>query len=105
MVICYNIDGDVMNTFGERLKEIRELKGYPQKQVADHLKMQRSNYSKVENNHQNMSHKQLRLFCELHDVSADYILGLNPNNKKIFMMEDVDDVKYHLEKIKDLMKK
>lgn len=94
-----------MKTFGERLKEIRELKGYPQKQVADYLDMQRSNYSKIENNHQNMSHKQLRLFCELHDVSSDYVLGLNPSNKKIFMMEDVEDIDHYLNKIKDLMKK
>ncbi|MBU1019860.1 MAG: helix-turn-helix domain-containing protein [Firmicutes bacterium] len=94
-----------MKTFGERLKEIRELKGYPQKHVADYLHMQRSNYSKIENDHQNMSHKQLRLFCELHDVSADYILGLNPTNKKIFMMEDMQDIDNYLNKIKDLMKK
>ena len=47
VVICYNIYGDVMITFGERIKEIRELKGFPQKQVADFLKLQRSNYSKM----------------------------------------------------------
>ena len=94
-----------MNTFGERLKEIRELKGFPQKLVADHLEMQRSNYSKIENNHQNMSHKQLRLFCELHNVSADYILGLHPTNKKIFLMENVDEIGYHLDKLKDLIDK
>ena len=39
-----------MNKFGEKLKEVRSNKGFPQKMVADYLNLHRSNYSKIENN-------------------------------------------------------
>ncbi len=103
VVICYNIYGDVMITFGEKIKEIRELKGFPQKQVADFLNLQRSNYSKIENNHQNMTHKQLRLFCEFFDVSADYLLGINPGNNKSFTLDGVEGMIKKLDEIKDTL--
>jgi len=103
VVICYNIYGDVMITFGERIKEIRELKGFPQKQVADFLDLQRSNYSKIENNHQNMNNKQLKLFCEFFDISADYLLGISPGNKKTFTLDKIEDVIKRLDEIKDTM--
>lgn len=92
-----------MKTFGDRIKEIRETKGFPQKQVADFLGLQRSNYSKIENNHQNMSHKQLKLFCEFFDVSADYILDLSPGNNISFTLDSVDEMIKKLEEIKDAM--
>ena len=92
-----------MITFGERIKEIRESKGFPQKQVADFLKLQRSNYSKIENNHQNMNHKQLKLFCEFFDISADYLLGITPGNKKTFTLDTVEELGKRLEEIKDTM--
>ncbi len=92
-----------MKTLGERLKEIRELRNFPQKQVANFLGLQRTNYSKIENNHQNMSHKQLKLFCEFCDVSADYLLGITSNNKKTFSMESLKEIEEKLEYIKDVI--
>ena len=92
-----------MKTLGERLKEIRELRNFPQKQVADFLGLQRPNYSKIENNHQNMNHKQLKLFCEFCDVSADYLLGINSSNKKTFSLDSIDDLNDKLEYIKDVI--
>jgi len=94
-----------MKTLGDRLKEIRELRGFPQKQVADFLNIQRPNYSKIENNHQNMSHKQLKLFCEFCDVSADYLLGITINNKKTFTLDTIKDLEERIEYIKDVIKK
>ena len=93
-----------MKTLGERLKEIRELRSFPQKQVADFLGLQRPNYSKIENNHQNMSHKQLKLFCEFCDVSADYLLGITSNNKKTFSLNSLKEIEERLEYIKDVIK-
>lgn len=103
MVICYNISGDVMITFGERIKEVREMKGFPQKQVADFLNLQRSNYSKIENNHQNMTHKQLKLFCEFFDVSANYLLGISPGNNKSFTLDSIEEMITRLDEIKNTM--
>ena len=93
-----------MKTLGERLKEIRDLRGFPQKQVAAVLGLQRSNYSKIENNHQNMSHKQLKLFCEFCDVSADYLLGITSSNKKTFSLDSLKEIEERLEYIKDVIK-
>jgi transcriptional regulator with XRE-family HTH domain len=90
-----------MKTLGERLKEIRDLRGFPQKQVAAVLGLQRPNYSKIENNHQNMSHKQLKMFCEFCDVSADYLLGISVNSKKTIPESTIDDLTERLEYIKD----
>lgn len=70
-----------MKKFGEKLKEVRTSKGLPQKLVADYLHMNRSNYSKVETNYQKMTVEQLRLFCELCNVSADFLLNIKTDNK------------------------
>jgi len=72
-----------MKTLGEKLKEIRDEKGFPQKQVADLLGVQRPNYSKIENNKQNLTTNQLKLFCEFFDVSADYLLDINIKGGKV----------------------
>ncbi len=90
-----------MKTLGERLKEIRDLRGFPQKQVAAILGLQRPNYSKIENNHQNMSHKQLKMFCEFCDVSADYLLGISVSNKKTIPESTIEEIEERLAYIKD----
>ena len=92
-----------MKTLGERLKEIRELRGFPQKQVAAVLGLQRPNYSKIENNHQNMNHKQLKMFCEFCDVSADYLLGITSNSKKTFSLNSIKEIENRLDYIKDVI--
>ena len=92
-----------MKTLGERLKEIRDLRGFPQKQVASFLGLQRPNYSKIENDHQNMNHKQLKLFCEFCDVSADYLLGITTNNKKTISLSTIDEIEERLDYIKDVI--
>ena len=60
----------------ERLKELRTEKGYSQKQVADMLKIDRSNYSKYELGKLDLNTDMLINICKLYDVSSDYILGL-----------------------------
>lgn len=93
-----------MKTIGEKLKEIRETKGFPQKVVADLLGVQRPNYSKIENNNQNLTPEQIKLFCEFFDVSADYILGIEINSNKAISKFDQEAMLRHLEKIKDYIK-
>ena len=60
----------------ERLKELRTEKGYSQKQVADMLKIDRSNYSKYELGKLDLNTDMLINICKLYSVSSDYILGL-----------------------------
>jgi len=89
-----------MNKFGEKLKEVRINKGFPQKMVADYLNLHRSNYSKIENNVQKMTTNQLKLFCELCDVSADYLLNIKTGNKKTLSKTTIDEINSKMEYIK-----
>ena len=43
-----------MNDLGKKLREIRKRKGFPQKVIAQHIGVRRSNYSRIENNLQKM---------------------------------------------------
>lgn len=90
-----------MKSIGEKLKEIREERGFPQKQVADILGIQRPNYSKVENNNQNLTPKQIKLFCEFFDVSADYLLDINVKGSKTYPKFKQDSILKQIEKLKD----
>ena len=40
---------------GERLKKLRQINGYTQKQVGDYLKIDQSNLSKIENGQRTIS--------------------------------------------------
>ncbi|MEC9485805.1 MAG: helix-turn-helix transcriptional regulator [Candidatus Izemoplasma sp.] len=93
-----------MNDLGERLKQIRNEKGFPQKTVADFLKLNRTNYSKIENNQQKMTTDQLALFCQFFDVSADYILNLRIKHKKVFRLDDINQILKNIKNIETIIK-
>ena len=93
-----------MKTIGEKLKKIRENKNFPQKQIADLLGVQRPNYSKIENNKQNLNPEQIKIFCEFFNVSADYILGIEVDHKKTLSKLQQDDILRKVEQIKDAIK-
>ena len=81
-----------MNEFGKRLKTIRNNKGYPQKVIADALKITRPSYSKIENNQQKMTAEQLKFFCEFCDVSADELLRIHISNKVTLSEMTVNEI-------------
>lgn len=90
---------------GQRLREIRDKRGFPQKVIAEHLGLHRTNYSRIENNLQKLTPEQIALFCEFCDVSADYVLGIHVNNKVVFHQESIDEIKKHLQDIQQIIKK
>ena len=93
-----------MDTIGQRLKAIREKKGFPQKHVAEILGVQRPNYSKIENNKQGLTTHQIKLFCEFFDISADYILDIEIEKKKTISQYQHDAILRLLDNIKDTIK-
>lgn len=93
------------NNIGQRLREIRDRRGFPQKVIAEHLGLHRTNYSRIENNLQKLTPEQIILFCEFCDVSADYLLGIKANNKVVFNTETMETIEQHLDDIKRLLKK
>lgn len=57
-----------------RLKELRKDKDLYQKDIADYLKIDQSNYSKYELEKVNIPIVYLRLLADYYNTSIDYIL-------------------------------
>ena len=57
-----------------RLKELREDKDLYQKDIANYLKIDQSNYSKYELEKVNIPVDYLRLLADYYNTSIDYIL-------------------------------
>lgn len=57
-----------------RLKELREDKDLYQKDIADYLKIDQSNYSKYELEKVNIPIEYLKLLADYYNTSVDYIL-------------------------------
>ncbi len=66
----------------ERLKELRVDHDYTQKEIADVLKMGKSNYSQIESgNVKNISIDHLIALANFYNVPLDYLVGeVNYNN-------------------------
>lgn len=61
---------------GKRLRELRKEQNLTQQDVADYLKIDRSNYSKYELGKLELNLTMLATLAKYYNVSADYILGL-----------------------------
>jgi transcriptional regulator with XRE-family HTH domain len=92
-----------MNDIGEKLREIRKRKGFPQKVIAEHIGVRRSNYSRIEHNMQKLTPEQIALFCEFCDVSSDYILGIKANNKIVYDEMTIDIINRKIKEIQTLL--
>lgn len=93
-----------MKTIGEKIRDLRNDKGFPQKQVADLLGIQRPNYSKIEHDKQNLTPDQIKILCEFFEVSADYLLDITVDNKKTLSKYQKDYILKTLDDIKDTIK-
>ena len=65
-----------LENVGKRLKELRKEQSMTQQDVADYLKIDRSNYSKYENGKLELNLSMLASLAELYKVRTDYLLGL-----------------------------
>lgn len=60
-----------------RLKQLRKLHNYTQKQLADYLGIDQSNFSKIENGKRNLNLTLANKICYLYGCSHEYLLGLS----------------------------
>lgn len=60
----------------EKIRELREDKGWTQQYVADLLYINRRTYSSYETGKRTMSPDILIKLSKIHQVSVDYLLGL-----------------------------
>lgn len=62
---------------GERLKELREERGWTQKQCAEQIGLNSVTYLHYEKAQREPPLQLLAVFAQLYGVSVDYLLGLN----------------------------
>lgn len=62
---------------GKRLKELREERGYTQKQLSDLLQINSVTYLHYEKEQREPPLSLLADFARFYEVSVDYLLGLN----------------------------
>lgn len=75
--------------FENRLKFIREREGIKQQDLARKLKISKSTYSNYENEHYIIPLKHLINFCNIFNISVDYLFGFN-NKVRYSNMKDFD---------------
>ena len=72
-----------MKTYYERLRELREDNDLTQADVAKKLKTTQQVYSRYEKGINEIPVRHLVTLCKFYNVSADYILGLTNDFKRI----------------------
>lgn len=63
------------------MKEIREERGYKQREIADILGVSKGSYSMWECGTDTIPLKRLNQLCNFYDVSIDYMVGFNDKKK------------------------
>ncbi len=66
---------------GDRLKELRLLRGWSQKDVYVRLGISDVRYNHYERNKREPDYDMLKAMANLYGVSTDYILGNNPDDE------------------------
>lgn len=72
-----NTKGDkTVQVYQIRLRQLREDHDKTQKQIAEHLGIEQTVYSRYETGKNDMKPFQIIELCKYYKVSADYVLGL-----------------------------
>ena len=87
----------------DRLISLREDADLIQNDMSEILKVTQSNYSRWETGKEIIPLKKLNMLCNHFSVSADYIMGLSKENRKVNNIE-LDSVKIGL-RIKEIRNK
>ena len=66
-----------------RIRDLREDRDLSQSDVAKVLQTTQQQYSKIETGRSDISGEKLKRLAEFYNVSADYILGLTPEPRRL----------------------
>lgn len=66
-----------------RIKDLREDRDLSQAVIADVIKTTQQQYSKIELGKSDISGEKLKLLATFYNVSADYILGLTDEPRRL----------------------
>lgn len=92
-----------MNSFGERIKKIREEQGTPLRIVAFHLGVDQAVLSKIENGKRKATKKQVELISDYFKVSMKELLIDWLSDKIVYDIEEeygIEALKVAEEKVK-----
>ena len=93
----YFIDTFVVMNIAENIKKIREEKGLLQKQVATHIDVSKSTYSKIEKNLRDVTVIELHKIAELFNMTVDQIINLEYGiPKEVILEEKNEDERFKL---------
>jgi len=76
----------------DNIKKIREEKNFLQKQVATHIGVDKSTYSKIEKGTREVAVKELQKMSELFNVSIDQIVNFEGDVPKEVTIQDKNSV-------------
>ena len=95
--------------FGERLKELREAKGYVQRQVAAELELDTAYISKMESNDKPASRSHLKKLSKLYSIPEAELLPLWIGEKILQVVQEekyaIEALEIVLDKLKETAKK
>jgi len=61
---------------GQRLRQVREERNIPRKEMAELLNVTKTQISDIENGKSGTNLERFYLLCDRYKVSADYLLGI-----------------------------
>ena len=64
---------------GEKIRKVREIKGYSQENLANELKMSITGYGKIERNEVSVNFDKLMRISEILGVEIENIIGFDEN--------------------------
>lgn len=76
--------------FNENLREIRKTRGYTQKNVYTLLQVSPNCYASWEQGRTQPDIQSIRKLCEIFDVSADFLLGLEDEDGLKIISNDTE---------------
>ena len=85
-------------TFGEKIRNAREDMDLSQREIAERIPMNQSNYSKIERGVQEPSMEQLRRICQILRLDPRFLLGID--EFETISVEDIKllkDIKYFIQ--------
>ena len=66
-----------------RIKDLREDNDFSQARIAEVIKTTQQQYSKIELGKSDISGEKLKLLAAFYNISADYILGLTDEPRRL----------------------
>jgi len=83
----------MVETIGDRLKNLRKMHGFTQEQVAKYLGFKQTQIAKLESNDRKLKSSSLNKLCELYNCPKEYIIkGTGQYSKKYFKFRSSKDL-------------